>query len=877
MPRLRYRVFSGGLFLSHPRDEVPAGTLYRAQGIRNPALTRSLRSRFGSRVLETFPFTRVHSITTWHRQRYYGGSNGAGNVFGTTIFGEGLPGDGKLSFASGIPTAGKGTLASLGGSPEHLFIAGGGRAIKVRDGNTVGKWGIAAPEVNALIPFAAEPIAFQNGENFKFWETFNARGIGTANQLRPTQGQPDQNSVDILTFTDIDEVPPDGGSTACLRVEIEDGHFTVLQRGMPDSHGDATIQDFRTFAVPPGQAQSGAPSADQDWIVLDVRCDHPDAIESFQLNFGTMDDPTALDNYPATCTHTREIIVDDPIVRRIANQAFGVGDIAQVRDDQAALVDKDKGPSSQFIRQAADTLANDRLSAIANEWRRLKIPKSSFTISNLPGDQEPWSHITLWQIVIRTRETKDFQKVTVWLDNGSMFGGTGMQGEYKYLTTFTNRLTGSRSNPNETPVVVKAPYRTGVQLSGLPQPNDPQVNGLEIWRTQGNGSIYFFCREIQAGLFAFADRVADYRGMAEYPLAAIRTASDGHRLFVLDSEEIQFDNIPPPDTMEDVVGPHLGRLFGTRDTADGAGGRVYYTPPGRLEAWPDFLVISGDNDRMQKVVIYAGVVYAFSQEKVWEIVGSGPFEARELFGVPGTHYPFTVVATPYGILYLGRDGVRVLNGATSTLVAPDAVLPLFRGESAEGLSPFPSQTAPQATCAEYWNDEYLLTDGAKTLAVNLATGAWRELGMAFTALYHEHDTNKFLVGRVGDVLDWEIPGFVTDAVPRLGGAGHSIPFHVELPAFRPDAGLIEFIVQRLYVDVNTNGDVVPLTLYGHEHQGAIQGGPFALQTFGRATVEISLCSPVGLAYVSFDANLIAEVELFGVEADCHIPLDPNAT
>src|SRR6185369_15428690 len=134
MPRVRFRSFSGGLFLSHPRDEVPQGTLYRAKGIRNPALSRSLRSRFGSRQLEVIPLSRVHSITTWHRQRYYGASNSAANVFGTTIFGVALPSDHKLTFVSVIPTTGKGTLAENGGSPEHLFVAGGGRAFKIRDG-----------------------------------------------------------------------------------------------------------------------------------------------------------------------------------------------------------------------------------------------------------------------------------------------------------------------------------------------------------------------------------------------------------------------------------------------------------------------------------------------------------------------------------------------------------------------------------------------------------------------------------------------------------------------------------------------------------------------------------------------------------------------
>ncbi len=872
MPRIRFRDFTRGLFLSHPRDEVPAGTLYRATGIRNPGLTRSLRSRWGSRLLETFPFTRLHSIVTWHDRRYYGGSNSAANAFGTTMSAIALPNDHKLSFASGIPTEGAGQLAEDGGSPEHLFIAGGGRCMKIRDGDQSEQWGIEPPVENALIPFTAEPVAFQQGENFKFWETFNSLGAG-ANLMHPVPQ--DQNTDDVHLFLETDpaRLPPDGLSTACINVQIFDSHYAVVQRAFPDATNAAgTYQDLGTFAAGGQERQAGPPSAEQDWIVLDVMSDRPDAIVSFTIGFVGVEPPQEV-AYPAVCTHVRECIVDDPVIRTTQRQPYGVGDIAQVRADQAELVDPDKGPSSQFIRQVADSLANDRLSSVPFEWRRLKIPKSSFTVGAHPG-QDPWQHLTHWQITIQTREV-DAIRVHVWIDNGSLFGGTGMQGEYKYLFRYKNSLTGSVSNPNKTPVVVKSSFRTGVQLSGLPQPSDPQVNQLEIFRTEGNGSIFFLNRTIASGGFAYLDRVSDYRGMAEYPLSAIRSAFDADRLLVLQDTAIAFDNIPPPDTMEDVAGPHLGRLFGTRDTAPGHGGRVYYTPPGRLEAWPDFLVVSGDNDPMQKVVIAAGIVLGFSQEKCWEIVGTGPFEARELFGVPGTRYPFSVVATPYGIIYLAADGVRRLGGASSELIAGEAILTLFRGEPGEGLAAFPiAGDDPQRVCAAFWNDEYFLTDNVTTLALNLATGAWREVGVQFTALFTERDTDKLLIGHQGQVLDWEVPGVVTDAASDTA-AGTPVPFHVELPAIRPDAGLEEFIVQRLYVDCQTRGEVVRLSLFGHEHGGG--GGPYSLLAPVRKTIEIPLCTPIGVGYVALNADLTDEIEVFGIEIDCHVPGDPNAT
>jgi hypothetical protein len=861
MPRIRWRDFSAGLFVAPPRDSVPAGTLARATGIRNPALGRALRTRWGSRLVasESGP---VHSIVSWHRRRYFG----VGTTFGLSgLVLTTLANAKRLTFASGIPTTGAGTLAEQGGSPEHLFVAGGGRPIKVRDGNVVENWGIDHPGTGstAFTPFAAAPVDFAQGENFMFWEPFNT-GAGAVVGANPIQATSDVSGMQIVT----DLLPPDGLSQAALTFSVRKGRSGIVQRPLPDFTNNGTIyRDFRVFGTPVG----GAPSALQDWIVLDVMVDKPQFLESFQLNFGTLDFTTGM-------THFREIIVDDAIVRTVPDQPAGVGDIASVRSDQPGLVDSapGAGPSSQFVRQAATALAVDRLSPQEYAWTRLKIPKSSFTVTNLPDGREPWEAITIWQLVVRANAGGD---VNVWVDNGSMFGGTGMQGKYQYLQTFRNSRTGTRSNPNATPVVVEAPYRTGVWLSGLAQPSDLQVDRNELWRTVGNGSLFFYLAEIQAGLLAYLDQHPDYPGMAEYSAATGIVRPDDHnKLVALDDVQLQFDNIPPPATMRDVCGPHLGRLFGTRDTAPGHGGRVYFTPEGRLESFPDFLTVAGDDDPMQRCVIYAGTLFAFSTTKVWEIAGAGPFEARELFGVHGSRYPFTVLATPYGVAYLARDGVRLFNGASSDLVAPAGILVLFRGEPGDGLAPFPTTNDPERVMAAFLNDEYVLTDGIQTLAVNLLTGAWRDLGTGFLTLATEHDTNKLLVALGTEVLDWEVPGLTTDgANPDLAIAGTAIPLHVVLPAVLPDAGLDEFIAQRLYLDVDTSGQPLLVTLFRHDHRIADGGGPFTVATTERQTVEVPVCTPIGVGYVALDALATQPIEVVGVELDVHVPVTPDAT
>ena len=848
-PRYAFRTFDAGLWVAPPRDRFPPGTLRRNTGVRNTALSGSIRSRWGLEEIEDFGNQTLHSIVTFHDRRYYG----VNNFFGNPMVGLASQFNGKaLSFVTGIPTEGKGQPAP-GASPEFLFIAGGGDPIKVDDTSVPLRWGINVP----LNDFAASPVPFTNGFNFMFWERFD----DTLHWVL------DENDSIHDLQTDTVNVPPDLFSTACLSFEVSQNRTGRMTHQIFDAGGAPGLIDFRTF----GQR----PSALQDWIVIDFWVDEPEHLESITLGFST-------NGVSAGPTHTFKIIVDDPILRTLTDSPAGIGDIGGVRGDQlsvgvaalpgAGATGSSPGPSDQFFQQAVESTATIKLSSTARTWTRLRIPKTSFqTPFSMPPNIERWQDIAQFEFVITTNRKGG---VTIKVDNGSMFGGTGIIGKYKYLITHKNSKTGTRSNPNPTPVEVTNPFRTGIVLTNLPPPSDPQqVDTTEIWRTMGNGTIYLKGAEVMAFLDNFVDRFADHASLCQF--SANQKLFDPAGTFVetLGPEEIQFDNIPPNPTMEDVAGPHLGQLFGTRDLEPGSGGRVYWTPAGRLEAWPNFIVVSGDDDPMQKVVVWGGTVYACSESRMWELVGELSYIARPIFGVPGTRFPLTMVATPYGIIYLASDGVRRFDGAQSDLVAPDAVAILFRGETANGLGTFPSAGVPldqlkQRVKAAYWRDEYFLTDGSKTLVVNLRTGAWRDFGTFFSALYHERDTDLLLGGKTGSAFLVESPGVTTDE-------GAAKAFHIQIPSVMPNAGIETYLMQRLYVDCNTNGQTLTATIFANDDQAAIQGGSFSINTAQRETVEVSLCCPIGVGYVDIQGMISDEVEISGIEADCHIAESPG--
>jgi hypothetical protein len=502
-------------------------------------------------------------------------------------------------------------------------------------------------------------------------------------------------------------------------------------------------------------------------------------------------------------------------------------------------------------------MAVTRLAAHDNIWTRLKIPKSSFFVSNLPPDIEPWTQLTGWEITMRTNRNGP---AIGYFDNGSMFGGTGMQGTYKYHVTFLNENTGTRGNPNPTAYEIPYNNRTGNRLTSIPLPVDDQVTHREIWRTVGNGSVHFRVAKIPVSdPNTWDDHIADVQDM-----------HDLEDTEAMESLELPYDNIKPHHTVEDCAGPHVGRVWWTGDTERQQRGRVYYSGLSRLEAMVGFVEVSSDSDPMQKVVVHDGSLYCCSRSHWWEILNvEEPFIARKVFGAPGTLYPHSVLSTPMGIIYLADDGIRVLQGAESSLLYFEAIGTLFRGEPAIGLSAFP--TPGGRIKAVYWRDEYIITDNSKTLACNLRTGAWRDIGVSLGAMFGELDTGLLTVGRLGIVYDWEHPQIVTDD-------GGPIPFQVEIPSTIADAGQEQTVAQRLYLDINTNGQVLYATTYGHDQRIAFGDGAIAFSTTQRETVEIALAAIVGVAYVNIAAvsGTTEEIILYGVEFDAHVPRPAQA-
>ena len=410
--------------------------------------------------------------------------------------------------------------------------------------------------------------------------------------------------------------------------------------------------------------------------------------------------------------------------------------------------------------------------------------------------------------------------------------GTGAlaNGVYKYKVVFRNGTTGSRSNAQDIDAAITiSGGPSSVALTNIPVSSDGQVTEREIYRTTVGGALYFLAITISDNsTTSTTDNVAD---------------AD------LLSFQLQTDNTPPYDTCAEAWF-HDSVMWMTRDSQPGAAGRAYYSPVGRPESLLGFVEVSNTDDPCQVGFSFAESNWVMTQKNIYRITGDAePFIPRKVYQCPGTIYPSTVVVTPFGVVYQAFDGIRIFDGNTSTLIGFEAIGPIFRGQTLENLGPF------IGVVATYTKEEYLISDGTTTLAINLRLGTWRDLGVGCSALYAEADTPNLIASFNFGVYALEDYSTVLDGTDALD-------IEWELGAQLSDISQ-RTIIQRVYIDIDTNGELMTPTLI-------LDDATVDLPTFianGRQLIEYSVnrtCRLVGLRVTGQVSNII---NLYAVEMD----------
>ena len=796
-----------------PRDEAPAGTLRRARGVaRLPR--RSIRSRWGTELATALA---AHSIHRFDGSRYYGV---AGDFYRSgSIINEGLQSgfDTRLMFAIAPPTD---------GTENYLFVTGGSGLFKVRSTGTTSLWGIARPP-NGFT--ATKQQARSKGVKF----------------IEDSSGWTAVNTV-LQADAAIRAV-----GAASMRMEVSAN--TIGQAtSLSGSVVDLTAYD------------GGGTSPDQDYIAAWVRIDNPKHLEKIQIQFGlagAVADAAAsfnsdfftraIDATPEQFGSTSLVDAVVGIAQTPLSPSDTVWEDVLVHPSQPGeqagegVISFPIPPTTHLRRQqVAVATGQTTVTRALGTWTHLRIPKLLFERS---GDTTElnWSDVVAVRLSVHTN---NIGSVFAYWDDIEVLGGAGMAGEYRYHITFLNTLTGTRSNPNTDSVLVEAVSRQPIALAGLPVSPDSQVDAREVWRTLGGGHRFFRAFIVRNNtVTAIQDRVADVLAM------------DDATSLALEPVELPRDNNPPPHTLNAVFGPSAGRMFWCRDTDTGHKGRVYYSPVGRTEAVEGWINVSSDGDPTQTGVMWNGLPYVFTEQRIYRILGTDPpFMPNEVSGAPGTTKPSTVRASPHGILYVAHDGPRVFNGLMSVRLGDLSAGALFQGEALEGVAAFEPQVA------EYGRDEYLLGDGVTTLGFRPVEGTWRNLSMATTALFYEADVDQLLATVGANVYSIERENILTDA-------GASVAFEVETPAVRVDddhSGLL----QRVYLDVHTAGQYLTPVLVTDNDTRALEN----IRTTSRQLIERPVGTTTWIVGLRLVGDISDVVEVFGLGADIYVPGEPTA-
>jgi hypothetical protein len=571
----------------------------------------------------------------------------------------------------------------------------------------------------------------------------------------------------------------------------------------------ALVIDLSLFTV-------AGDSSNEDMIELWVRVDEVAvALEYITLRFDVGAGNFASDFYQFKFPLSSAVIS--------TNVLTGVGADTGVSAGEATFVSGTGGDETSngivATPGAADSnpgAGEGAISTASHTWTRLRKAKSQFLRSG--AGTGTWKDVKAIQLMIKATGQS---AVTCYFDFCRMRGGAGLSGDYRSLVTFDNTSTGARSNSNPTEVEIKQDDRQALDYANLPLSSDPQVDARTLWRTMGNGAALFREHTIKDNTtITYTSKVADFVGLW--------TNQQSEILFL---PELPTDNIRPLETHIDFIYDQATVFWLNGETAKR--GRVYFSPAGRPEAQRGFIQVCQDDTPLLRLLVWNRARYLLGEAGIYRIDGTEPYTAFKFQGVPGLNaaQARTAVACPQGIVYQAQDGLRLFTGSTSDLVLFERLGPLFRGESLEQLNAF------QGICAAYAREQYFISDGSQTLSIHLGSGFARDLGQGFTALYYEDDTRLLLGGTNAGLVIVEDVGNAPD-----------IPCTWQTASLYSPPGQVN-TVQRLYIDANTDGQPVDITLIvdtglaaGHTE---IALPPFVLAQ--RGFVEY----PLGIAYQAF--------------------------
>lgn len=321
--------------------------------------------------------------------------------------------------------------------------------------------------------------------------------------------------------------------------------------------------------------------------------------------------------------------------------------------------------------------------------------------------------------------------------------GKGLTGEYNVKYTYVRKVGSTvvtESNPSPAGVSkVLADQSLAVTVA---QPKDTQVTHIRLYRTTAGGSTYSFAQEVPVGHYTYGysfdwESTDGYVAGTGYKFTTSDTPHGTENTFTweerfLDLTSTQNETIytvPFGDFDSTLVDGDLGDLVETDHDRipigatfvfgpayDGTcfalvGNLLYYCKPKQPEYWPGtyYVEVSAPQFPMKAGVFHNGQPYVLTKNDIYYVQGTGngtffPLPMRSKTGAQGLRGGLPIAGK--GIYHTGPDGIYLFASGSDVKITEDALEPLFRGETVQGM-PGVSDKLATAWLQRFGNHLYL--------------------------------------------------------------------------------------------------------------------------------------------------------------------------
>ena len=297
-------------------------------------------------------------------------------------------------------------------------------------------------------------------------------------------------------------------------------------------------------------------------------------------------------------------------------------------------------------------------------------------------------------------------------------------------------------------------------------------------------------------------------------------------------------------------------------------GNIYFSNVGQPSSFgvENFLTLDDTTDPVMGITPESfGRMYAFTLGgSVYQLVsvnGSIPVAVK----TNATHGMFSLNAymvMDQGIPYYSNDGIYFFNGGTAVEVSQ--ILQWIFRQYSEAGGPMPVQDLTQRNQVNFgffWDEafiSYKAVDGNRYRVIfSPRDNRWRNDTIPASAQLYERDTATLIYGDDTGMVYQDRTGDQDFASP-----GTAVPVPYEITTASLDQGQPKNPkwYTELTVDINTNGQIVPIYLLLNNQDGQPQNviGPFSVNTPVREQINFKINSGLGVSSLNVAFDIVGE-------------------